>query len=460
MRAPAAATCLAARAVEIGGVVDDTLVGGPALGAKLMGLVGDPAPCADPAPSMLVASMPEDPAVRRRVTQVRAQVFEIEALRDRTQYAEAIARSRVLLGTNRGIWPRLDAELVFALASSESLGGSNANAHALMREAAALAERTHHDSLAANAWTQLIYPTAFDDADPARALEYATYADAALERCGRPSDLETSYLYAKGTAELEAAKPVEAEADLRAALELARKREPSYLAMTSFGLATVVEDAGRFTEAVALYNDAIAHLGADPNGKTSAYVYRERLASSLSTLGRHDEAIVESRAAVAIADQTLATENLDRWRSHVQLGEVLEAAGQFEAALAEVRAGAAGYAAVAGTHGASYAGILVTEGNVLLGLQRYAEAATVLGRACDELDDGDDSHGIDLGECLGQQSLALEALKKPREALPVAERAIAMYTQHRGPDYAETLTARVLRASLLEELGRTDDGIA
>ena len=459
VRSPAAATCLAARAIEIDGVVDDTLADGPALGAKLVGLIGDPARCAEPAPSMLVASIPDDPAVRRRVTRVREQVFEIEALRDHTRYADAIARSRTLLAVNRGIWPRLDAELVFTLASIETLGGSNANAHALMREAAALAERTHHDSLAANAWTQLIYPTAFDDADVARALEYATYADAALERCGRPSDLETSYLYAKGTAELEAAIPDKAETDLRAALELARAHEPSYLAMTSFGLATVVEDAGRFPEAIALYRDALAHLGTDPSRQTSAYVYRERLAASLSTLGRHDEAITESRAAVAIADQTLGAQNLDRWRSHVQLGEVLESAGQFEDALAEVRTGAHGYAASAGEHGASYASILVTEADVLLGLTRYGEAAKVLARACTELDDGNAAHGLDLAGCFGQQSLALEALHQTRDALPIADRAIAIYRRSRGDDYAETLTTRVLRGSLLEELGRYDEGI-
>ncbi len=460
VRSPAAATCLAARAVEIDGVVDDTLVDGPALGAKLVGLIGDPSRCVEPAPSMLVASMPDDPAVRRWVTQVRAQVFQIEALRDHTRYAEAIEQAKALLAAKRGIWPRLDAELVFTLASIESLGGSTANAHTLMREAAALAERTHHDALAANSWTQLIYPTAFDDADVARALEYATYADAALERCGRPTDLQTSYLYARGTALLEAARPSEAEADLRAALELARTREPAYLAMTSFGLATVVEDAGHYAEAVALYREAIAHLGADPNRQTSAYVYRERLAASLSTLGQHDEAISESRAAVEIADQTLGAKNLDRWRSHVQLGEVLEEAGQFEDALAEVRTGARGYAASAGEHGSPYAGILVSEANVLLGLRRYREAATVLARACGELDDGDDTHGLELAECLGQQSLALEVLHEPRAALPIADRAVELYGRFRGPAFAETLTARVLRGSLLEELGRYDEGIA
>lgn len=168
----------------------------------------------------------------------------------------------------------------------------------------------------------MIQSTTFDEGDPVRALEYASYADAALDRLGRPANIEVMFLFYKGTAMMEAggATAAAAEPVFRRAVELARRSAPQYLDRALMGLAYLYEGQAKFADAVAVYRDAFKLVAPNDAG---LHVFHERLAINLAFLGRGDEAEAEGRTAVALAEKILGEDNADRAVAHTSLAQVL-----------------------------------------------------------------------------------------------------------------------------------------
>lgn len=187
---PAVAACLASRELEIVGAFEALVQHRGAFGREFSALIVSPRQCAGPTPVRSAAAIPADPALRRSVSSLRKERFELFYLAARGDTASAIAGLKRLVEPARTMWPPLHAEILYALGSLQASSGERVAGGRLIREAAALAESLGVDRIAVRAWTQLALTASIDDHEPRRGLEYLSYADAALQRHGRPPDEE------------------------------------------------------------------------------------------------------------------------------------------------------------------------------------------------------------------------------------------------------------------------------
>ncbi len=452
--------CLDARQLELAGFVDDATRDGPKYAATLAGVLGEPERCVDPPPGVLAAHVPSDPAMRRRVTAVRYRIFEVEAARERADYPAALAAAPATVADAAALWPPLQAEALYVLGATQSQGGDSRTAAETLHRAAALAEAVHIDYVAANCWIQLVLTTTLDEGNPTRGLEYVNYADAALTRIGRPLDVEVLFQYAKGGALIEAGRKDEAEVALRRSVEIAKSSQPDYISTSIQGLGYFYEQVGRFDAAVDAYRDALARLPAEGGDPAAEEVFRERLAADLSNLGRNDAALIEARAAVAIAERIAGEDSQDKAVAHGILAQVLQGAGQFDAALAEARGASAEMKRVAGDHNQRYAEARQLEAQVLLQRRQYREADAMLERACDIM-------GFEVGEtnerqaeCWIARAMALSGLDRDREALALVEKALPLVIKTYGDDHPDVAMAWMTRGAARSKLGDHDGAVA
>jgi tetratricopeptide (TPR) repeat protein len=458
---PAATTaCLEARAIELGGFVEDTIVDGPGHANTLSGIVGDPVACANPARGQLTARAPDDRVVRRRVTALRYRLFDAEAARDRGEFASAVpAEEQIVREAAAAGWPGVHAEALYILGTTQSQGGDVGRAIEVLREATVVAETAHQDELAANAWVQLAMSTSNDEGDHERALEYVRYAEAACERAGQPPLVAAMIANIKGIALVDVGRAVEGEASLRKSVEICEHGAQWYLPQAIQGLGYLYEQQARYPEAIDAYRKALASLP-KAGEISSSIVFRERLSSNLGELGRQDEAIAVAREAVAIADKSLPADNIDLDVAHLNLAQVLEAGGHFDEGLAEAQRVLPDFAHLAGGRNERYGEALSVEATLLDELGRPAEAEPLYARACDVIAfvDGDDSEQV--AQCNVSRATALGNLHRHREALPLLDRAVDALGARLGEHHLQVADARRVRGDLELELGRTAAALA
>ncbi len=440
------AACLDARRIELAGWLADLGVDDARHAVQLAGLVEDPAACAHPAPGLLASRVPEDPALRRRVSALRYRGFDIEGARDRGDFARALADAAALVRDAEPVWPQVHAEALYLLGTTQSMAGDSKPALATLQHTAAVAEAAHADYIAANAWIQLVLGATFDDGDPTRGLEYVTYAAAAVARVGDPPELQAMVDYVHGNTLVAADRDDEAEVVLRRAVELAKTKAPDILPQAIQGLGFLYEDRARYGDAIAAYRDALAHLPASgPAVVSSAVIFRQRLAINLSLAGHDDDALAMAREAVALADKTLPTDSIDRHFAHSALAQVLESHGDYAAALVEAHASGEAIGKLRGERDERYGEALDLEATLLGELARFTESAAMFARACEIL-------AFTLGDgasaqlsCVLAQSSALAGLHRDAEALALLEKIVPTYEAmypHGHPQLANALVAR------------------
>jgi serine/threonine protein kinase/tetratricopeptide (TPR) repeat protein len=148
------------------------------------------APCADIAGLRAVVRPPEDPAVRRRVADIRASLAEAAALENAGKYSQASQSLPGLVVAARATGYRpVVAEALLWLAKSQDLAGANHDAEKSYDAALWTAEGARHDEVAAEAAVQLV---GLMGAAPHRAADVERWSEqsrALLERLGPGHDL-------------------------------------------------------------------------------------------------------------------------------------------------------------------------------------------------------------------------------------------------------------------------------
>ncbi len=459
--APVAA-CVAARQLELAASMRQVDRLGPGHGAGLRMLVravNDPAACLEPATGTVAAAWPLEAARQDAVAAVRLRIVAVEAQRARSDFAAALAAAEALGPDVAAVgWEPLAAEHLALLGSIQIQGTNTAAGGETLRQAAALAERVHHDYVAASVWLQLVQNTAFTERDPARALEYARYADAASARLRRPAPVEVQLAYVRGVALLEHGELDAGEAELRRGFDLAQASAPTQVGLLAQGLGFSFESRGRYAEAVATYRRALALAGQDGTaGTPTEVVYRMRLAVNLANLGQATDAVTEARAAATLADQILPTDHLDRVITYGNLAEVLRGAGQLEAALAAVVQARTRAGQVAGERSELFGNLLAIEASIEAGLDRAGPAAARVRRACEILAFANGDDDVATMGCRADGAVVLSAAGDHRGARAWLDAALPVLRQVLGDDHAQVATATqalgVARAGLGDRAG-------
>jgi tetratricopeptide (TPR) repeat protein/predicted Ser/Thr protein kinase len=448
---PAIAACLEARRLELAGFVDDTRADGPAFAIAQVKTIGDPAGCAKGAPSLASPNVPEDATLRRQVTAVRNRMTEARVLGERNELAKANFPKLV---ADSKIWPRVHAEALYLLGMAQAQAGESKLAQATYREAAAIAQQAHHDQIAADAWIELTAMATFDDGDATRGLEYLTYAEAALDRLGRPVELEAQLAYVKGTTLIEANRVGDAEASLRRAVELGETTLPDTLPQAIQGLGYLYERQGRYADAVAAYRRALAKLAAlGQADSANDAVMRTRLALNLGLIGEGARGEIEARRALALAERLFAPDSPDRNTARETLAHVLHAIGKHDEALALARTTKDEVAKAQGDRSKHYADLMLLEGEILDGLGRFAEAEKAFDRACDILAFESGAESTPVAQCRVSQARSLAGLGNKADALAVVDHAVPVLFAAYGQAHPLLANALVTRGIIHAELG-------
>jgi tetratricopeptide (TPR) repeat protein len=279
-----------------------------------------------------------------------------------------------------------------------------------------------------------------------------TYAEAAVERLGRPPRLESIVLLAKGVVLAGAHRDREAEAALRRSLTLAEHHARDEVGSVLQALGYLFEQQGRHGDAVDTFQHALTTL--DPAESGAAVSFRERLATNLSQLGRNDEAERMAREALAIAERTFSEDSLDLFVAHSTLAQVLDDGDKLQPALAEADRALAGIAKIQGERSARYGEALELKGNILVDLGRIAEGELRLARACDVLAFQSSENPAIEGMCANQHAAALAAMGRGREALAVIERSLPRMQATLGEGHPIVGQALKARAFALSRLGQ------
>jgi tetratricopeptide (TPR) repeat protein len=456
----ATTACLGARRVELVGYIADVIADGPSFAQQLARSLVDPSRCLEAPPGLTIAYVPEDPALRRRVTALREREFAVEAERDRGDFTRALADAPGIVEDSKDLWPPAQAEALYLLGTVQSFGGNSAVSQDTLRQAAAFAESVHDDYVAAASWLMLGLATTTDEGSTERGLEYLTYARAAIERLGHPDDLEVELLYAQGTSLVNANKYADAEAMLRRALAIAESTQHDMRSRVIQGLGYLYEDEGRYEDAIVEFRRALAIPPKLVGGEVNAQIaFRERLAGDLSSAGHDDEAIGVARDGVALADRSLGKDNLDRWLAHAALAQTLDGAGQLDEALREAHESSVGVRAILGDRHERTGEVLAVEGVILDELDRYREAATTLDRACDIIDFGAGDSSSEAATCWLEQASAHSDLGDNTLALALVDKALPILRRAFGELHPTVANAFLAHGMIASTLGHHDDAI-
>jgi tetratricopeptide (TPR) repeat protein len=457
---PTTTACLDARKLELLGIVDDVIADKGLYASRYVMLLGDPAKCASPAPSHSIAKIPADAALRRKVTALRYKAFAAETARDNAEFKVALEGAAAVVADAEQTWPLLHAEALYLLGTTESMGGDSNRAGTTLKRCAVVAESAHHDYIAANAWIQLVFK-ALEEDSAERALEYATYAEAASAKLGNPPLVESLLQYVKGSALTSMQRFDEAEKALRKAVELSTGPAISNLPEAITGIGFLYEQQGRYAEAVDAYRLALQKLPDTGAGSTSgAIIFRQRLAINLAMLGRTHEAEAVSREAVEIAEARLPPENIDRALARGNLAEVLGQGEKYDDALIEARQALKALAAIEGERSGRYGEMLQVEADLLHNLGRHAEAASHYARACDITAFQNGEKSGDHAQCELGRSMALLAGGDKRGALAMVDRVFPLLLESYGEPHPQLANALLTRGALRVEFGQTAEGIA
>ena len=330
---------------------------------------------------------------------------------------------------------------------------------ATLVKAASTAETSHRDDVAARSWIQRVEAAEFDHGDAVHALEYAAYADAAVDRAGRPSQLVMRLAYARGLALVDAHRLDEAGAALRCADELAASSSPRARADTRHGLGLLYEEQGHYLDAIAMFRDALdqlSHAGVEDAGRT---IYLQRLAVNLALLGRRSEAQAIVRSAVDVAD-VLPETHRDRPLAHLRLAEILQDLGSDAEALAEASGAVAMFARTQGARSPRFGEALRTQGDLFTRMGRYAEAEPLLARGCEIIAFAQGDEATSAASCEAAHAAALLGLQRDADALALLDHATPLLVKAHGPAHLEVAEALGARGAARAGLGQTPAAVA
>jgi serine/threonine protein kinase len=329
---------------------------------------------------------PPDGAHRASVDALGDRLAESNALEYAGQYDRGLAIARPALEAARatGYAPLIDKLL---LASGRLTLGANdlAAAEPLLHEAAAMALDAREDLVAADAWTVLVRVVGMLGGRIAEARVYGRYAEAAIRRAGGDPEREATRLRYVGIVVSRREHKLEQGRELieRARAMFASNRGPRFdfdVASCDEGIAGIEFDRGHPEVALPLFLH-VAEVRERLFGENhpSVAVALVNVGETLTKLGRGQEALPILRRSLELA-AALSANGGDAYEHHL-LATALRATGDAAGALDEDERSRSSYdrAGEAGHYWESFP--LTGLGLDLLALGRPREAVPLLERA-------------------------------------------------------------------------------
>ncbi|MEM6988952.1 MAG: serine/threonine-protein kinase [Myxococcota bacterium] len=145
--------------------------------------------CADVQLLRTTVPMPDDPDVRKAVTEIRDELARSKAYQDGARYDRAIELVAAVLDDARGVdYPPVLAEALVQRGSTLLAKGDFTEAEPALREALHTAAAGRHDEVAARAWIEMAHVLS-QSGQIERSAEAVEAANAAVLRTGEPPEL-------------------------------------------------------------------------------------------------------------------------------------------------------------------------------------------------------------------------------------------------------------------------------
>ena len=300
--------------------------------------------CADVTLLRAVIRPPEDPATRKRVTELRHRLADIKARFDAGRWKEALKSAPAMVAEARTVgYQPLIAESLALMGDMFVKANDSQQAERTLIESFGVADASRHDEVRAEVAANLVYVIGYLEGNFEEAHHWARTAESVLERLGG-HDLLRGWLLN----------------DLGCVLELEGRME---------------ESARAQQQALSLKGKV---LGPDhPDLGTSEV----NLAISLQELGRNDEALSHNDHAIKIQSNGLGAEHPILALSFNERGEILNALGRYHDARLAFERALVGWERELGPESRNLAYALTGIGVSYLGEGKANEARSPLERA-------------------------------------------------------------------------------
>jgi tetratricopeptide (TPR) repeat protein/predicted Ser/Thr protein kinase len=386
--------------------------------------------CADLERLESTTPLPEDPATRQAVQDIRVELGRVAAAMSTNQHAqvEALARELVDQASATNYRP-VAAEARLAYGTLLSRIGKPQPAQEVLEQALADAQASGHDEIAARALVSAVYVVGHLLRDHEGGRRYMRQAEALLEHIGRPQRPIALLARNAGTVEFAAGNDEAARVQFERAIELFTALDgPTHftVAETRSNLAAVERRLGRVEQALELYaqaeRDMQAALGPMHPGLLNL---TNSMAASYIALGRHAEAEAKLERALALAERSLAHDHSAVGHPLNNLGEVLFARGRYVEARERYTQAITTWERSLGPSHSLLAYPLTGRGAAAIELGDFALARVDLQRALD-IRRETDARPRQLGETEFLHALALEGVDEgtPAQRRELAEQAL------------------------------------
>jgi eukaryotic-like serine/threonine-protein kinase len=370
---------------------------------------------------------PADPHTAAAVDAVLDELSEVRALRHAGRYREGLSRAeRAQASAEQTGYGPLLAEALLELGDLQNRVDQPAQADETLHAAARAATLARHDEVLAGAWLTLAWNLGMGQSHHDEGLRWAAYAEAVIDRMGRPDGPRAELLctqgslrWAKGELELALERQL-------ACLELRERTMPgdplvanaqSYVGNTQIQLGRYEAGAAAFQRGLEVATAALGPMhplvSSMHNGLGVAHYHRNRLADaelefqraydidvevlgpehpdllySLGNIagcrrdrGEYAAALAAMRRVEALVHASFPPEHREVGLTAHNVAELLALQGQHEAALAEYEHALAVRTKVHGPDDPYVANTLTGRAELLLTLSRAAEARADLERA-------------------------------------------------------------------------------
>jgi len=419
-------TCLDQRLRELATLVDVLAAADGGVVERAVQAISTMTPlddCANVTRLLAADAPPPDPASRARIADVRGEVAKAKALGDAGKYKDGIAAAQHALAAARTTGYRpAQAEALELLGEIQSAAGDGDAAAASLREAVRAADASRDDALRAKALAFLVGVVGYDLERAPEGLAIADDARAALDRLGPDPRLE-------------------------AQLESSLGRTYS-----------IANDYARMLEhhqkALALRRRV---FGEDDPLTANSY---NNVAVAYHDLGRITESLAENRRALAIREKTLGREHPMVAQSVNGIGSQLLELGDLETALTTLDEALALARRTLPAKHTLVVAILANRANVLAELARYDAARIAYGELI-AISRAEYPNQVRTARALANYAaLVLARTGHAREALPLADEAVALARRAASQASDDHALAIWARGAVLEALARSAEARA
>ncbi len=282
--------------------------------------------------------LPKDPAVRRKVEDLRKQVDKATSLENAGKYSESYQEAQAALTVAQELdYLPIEAEVLLQLGSAEDQLAKYAQAESTLKKAVVFADVSGSDEIRANALVDLIWVVGYRQGRFDDALKIGVSAKAVLDRLHENGGLRAAFHRDIGIMYAQKSDTDQAMKHYKQALSIREKvfgpqHPTTAMVLTSMGL--IFNEWAEYERSLTYFERALSiwkkSFGPD---HVRAALARNNLGMVLSNQGKFDKALEYYMQVLEIFEKTLGPDHPDVATTLYNIGFAYKGKGERDKAL-------------------------------------------------------------------------------------------------------------------------------